>query len=197
MDVEREKRLAAEASVALVEDGMTVGLGTGSTVAYLLPALAARGLRIRCVATSPRTAEVGRGLGLHVEPFGDIDRFDIAIDGADQVTPVGWLVKGGGAAHTREKVVAAAAARFVVIADSTKAVSALHPPVPVELLEFGLAATLRRLQFVSAPGCSPQPRRRRDRRLPRRPRRPRRRSRDAQQHTRSRRPRPVPSAHGA
>jgi ribose 5-phosphate isomerase A len=149
MDVEREKRLAAEASVALVENGMTVGLGTGSTVAFLLPALAARGLRIRCVATSPRTADVGRGLGLDVEPFGDIDRFDIAIDGADQVTPVGWLVKGGGAAHTREKVVAAAADRFVVIADSSKAVPALHPPVPVELLDFGLAATLRRLQSVS------------------------------------------------
>jgi ribose 5-phosphate isomerase A len=128
---------------------MVVGLGTGSTVAYLLPALAARGLSLRCVATSPRTQEVGRKLGLSVEPFGEIDQFDIAIDGADQVAPDGWLVKGGGAAHTREKIVAAAARRFVVIADSTKVVTALHSPIPIELLEFGMTATLLRLQPIS------------------------------------------------
>jgi ribose 5-phosphate isomerase A len=149
MSVEEEKKLAAEASAELVEDGMVVGLGTGSTVAYLLPALAARGLSLRCVATSPRTQEAGRALGLDVEEFGAIDQFDIAIDGADQVAPDGWLVKGGGAAHTREKVVAAAADRFVVIADSSKVVSAIHSPIPVELLEYGLAATMRRLQQVS------------------------------------------------
>ncbi len=149
MSVEKEKQLAAEASVVLVESGMTVGLGTGSTVAYLLPALARLGLTLRCVATSPRTEEAGRALGLSVEPFGSITRFDIAIDGADQVTPDGWLIKGGGAAHTREKIVAGAADRFVVIADSTKTVDVLHGPVPVELLEFGLAATLHRLQPVS------------------------------------------------
>jgi len=149
MTVEGEKRAAAEAAAELVEDGMVVGLGTGSTVAHLLPALARRGLSIRCVATSPRTEDAARALGLTVEPFGDIDRFDIAIDGADQVAPDGWLVKGGGAAHTREKVVAAAADRFVVIADSTKTVPAIHGPVPVELLEFGLAATMHRLQSVA------------------------------------------------
>jgi ribose 5-phosphate isomerase A len=82
---------------------------------------------------------------MQVEPFDRVDRFDIAIDGADQIAPDGWLVKGGGAAHTREKVVAAAADRFVVIADSAKAVDALRPPFPVELLEYGLAATLRAL----------------------------------------------------
>ena len=131
MSVEQEKQRAAEASVALVEDGMTVGLGTGSTVAYLLPALARRGLAVRCVATSPRTAEAARALGLSRRArSATIDRFDIAIDGADQVTPDGWLVKGGGAAHTREKVVAAAADRFVVIADSSKAVAALHAAGP-------------------------------------------------------------------
>jgi ribose 5-phosphate isomerase A len=139
------KRAAAEAAAELVQDGMTVGLGTGSTVAFLLPALAARGLRLRCVATSPRTEEAARGLGLAVEPFEAIDRLDIAIDGADQVAPDGWLVKGGGAAHTREKVVAAAAARFVVIVDESKLVDAVHSPVPLELLRYGLAATLREL----------------------------------------------------
>ncbi len=136
--------------MALVEDGMTVGLGTGSTVAYLLPALANRGLTsILCVATSPRTEQAARALGLTVSPFGDVDRFDIAIDGADEVTPDGWLIKGGGAAHTREKIVAAAADRFVVIADSTKAVRALGGTVPVEMLAYGLAATMRRLQPIA------------------------------------------------
>ena len=88
---------------------MRVGLGTGSTVAFLLPALAARGLRgLRCVATSPATAQAARALGLTVEDLDAVGELDIAIDGADQVDPRGWLVKGGGAAHTREKIVAAA-----------------------------------------------------------------------------------------
>ena len=98
LDLEREKEAAAVAAAALVENGMTVGLGTGSTVAHLLPALARRRLSVRCVATSPRTQAAARGLGLEVEPFGDIERFDLTIDGADQVSPEGWLVKGGGAA---------------------------------------------------------------------------------------------------
>jgi ribose 5-phosphate isomerase A len=144
-DEEREKRAAAEEAARLVEDGMTVGLGTGSTVAFLLPALAAQDLEIRCVATSPQTEEGARDLGLAVEPFENFERLDIAIDGADQVDPAGWLIKGGGAAHTREKIVAAAAKRFVVIASSNKLVQTLAPPVPLELLAFGLPATLRAL----------------------------------------------------
>lgn len=126
-------------------DGATVGLGTGSTVAFLLPALAARGLRLRCVSTSEATERQARELGLPVEPFSSLDRLDVAIDGADQVTPAGWLVKGGGGAHVREKVVAAAAGRFVVIVSSDKAVEALQPPVPLELLSFGATSTLARL----------------------------------------------------
>jgi ribose 5-phosphate isomerase A len=112
---EEEKRLAAEAAAELVEDGMTVGLGTGSTVAFLLPALAARGL-------------------------GGIR---------------GWLIKGGGGAHLREKIVAAAAERFVVIADSSKPVDALTGPVPVELFAFGLRATLARLGPEVEPRAAP------------------------------------------
>lgn len=145
MDLEHEKEVAATSAAALVEDGMTLGLGTGSTVEHLLPALARRRLALRCVATSPRTEESARALGLVVEPFDRVDRLDMAIDGADQVDPDGWLIKGGGAAHTREKVVAAAADRFVVVVDSTKPVPALRPPVPLELLAFGLSSTLRRL----------------------------------------------------
>jgi ribose 5-phosphate isomerase A len=148
-DLEHEKRVAARAAAELVEDGMTVGLGTGSTVAHLLDALAERGLRaIRCVATSVATEQRARELGLAVEDFDALDRLDVAIDGTDQVDPAGWLIKGGGGAHTREKIVAAAADRFVVIADSTKVVGALSAPVPVELHAFGLAATLRALGDV-------------------------------------------------
>jgi ribose 5-phosphate isomerase A len=142
---EPEKRAAAERAALLVEDGMTVGLGTGSTVGYFLSALAARGLGIRCVATSPATDRQARELGLVVEPFDRLDRLDLAVDGADQVAPDGWVVKGGQGAHTREKIVAAAAGEFVVIVSSDKLVDALAPPVPLELLDFGVNATLRAL----------------------------------------------------
>jgi ribose 5-phosphate isomerase A len=157
MSADGEKRLAAEAAALLVEDGMRVGLGTGSTVAFLLPALAARGLGIRCVATSPATERAARELGLVVEDAGAVERLDIAIDGADQIASDGWLVKGGGAAHTREKVVAAAAERFVVIADASKEVERIAAPVPLELLAFGLAGTLRRLGDVALRDVPPSP----------------------------------------
>jgi ribose 5-phosphate isomerase A len=147
--IEREKQVAAEAAADLVEDGMTVGLGTGTTVAFLLPALARRSLKILCAATSPRTEQAARELGLRIEDVSGIDRFDLTIDGADQIAPDGWLVKGGGGAHTREKIIAAAADRFVVIADSTKPVQALHSPIPLELLSFGLRATMRRVAPAS------------------------------------------------
>jgi ribose 5-phosphate isomerase A len=144
--VDTEKRLAAEAAAELVEDGMAVGLGTGSTVAHLLPAIARRGLSgIRCVATSIATEDQARSLGIPVERFSALQRLDIAIDGTDEVTPDGWLIKGGGGAHLREKIVAAAAERFVVIADSSKPVDALRGPVPLELFAFGIASTLTRL----------------------------------------------------
>src|SRR3954451_9594627 len=146
MSLDDEKRLAAEAAAELVESGMTIGLGTGSTVAHLLPAIARRGLTgIRCVATSVATEEQARELGVPVEEFNRLQRLDIAIDGTDEVTPDGWLIKGGGAAHLREKVVAAAAERFVVICDSSKPVEALRGPVPLELFCFGAASTLARL----------------------------------------------------
>ncbi|MGA2932288.1 MAG: ribose 5-phosphate isomerase A [Acidimicrobiales bacterium] len=144
-DITAEKHAAALAAAALVEDGMRVGLGTGTTVAELVPVLGRRRPAITCVATSPATAELAAAHGLDVRPFSDIDRLDLAIDGADQVDPAGWLVKGGGGAHTRERIVAAAADRFVVIVSSDKPVDRLHPPVPLELLAFGLAATLHAL----------------------------------------------------
>lgn len=151
-DADREKRAAAEAAAELVGAGMAVGLGTGSTVAHLLPALSERKLEgLRCVATSVATEQQAQELGLPVEPFSTLERLDIAIDGADQVAPDGWLVKGGGGAHTREKIVAASAERFVVIADSSKTVERIEAPIPLELLAYGLEATLRRLRLGVGP----------------------------------------------
>jgi ribose 5-phosphate isomerase A len=157
MSVEDEKRLAGEAAAGLVEDGMTVGLGTGTTVAHFLRALAARELRLRCVATSLQTEMLARELGLSVQPFDELKRLDLAVDGADQVAPSGWLVKGAGAAHTREKVVAAAADRFVVVVSSDKLVEALGPPIPVEILAYGAAATLARIGAVELRAVPPSP----------------------------------------
>jgi ribose 5-phosphate isomerase A len=156
--IEREKRAAAEAAAELVTEGMRVGLGTGSTVGFLLPVLARRMLNeVVYVATSPETHRAARRLGLDVRPFVGFDRLDLAIDGADQVAPSGWLVKGGGGAHTREKVAAIAADRFVVIVSSNKLVPALTPPVPLELLPFGLDSTLRLLEPAALRPAPPTP----------------------------------------
>jgi ribose 5-phosphate isomerase A len=157
-EVENRKRAAALAAAELVHDGERLGLGTGTTVAYLLPALAARGLRdLRCVATSPATEASARALGLMVTTLQELGELDLAIDGADQIDPQGWLIKGGGGAHTREKIVAAAARRFVVIASADKAVRALHAPVPVEILHFGSECTLQLLAPAQLRACPPSP----------------------------------------
>ena len=156
-DQDAEKAAAARYAAGLVEDGAKVGLGTGSTVAHLLPAIAERGLTLRCTSTSPRTDEIARSLGLDVTTLDEIGRLDIALDGADEVLPNGWLIKGGGGAHTREKIVEAAADRLVIIVDSTKVVDAFTWPVPVELLPFGLAATMRHLGDVELRDLPPSP----------------------------------------
>jgi len=149
------KAAVAAAAAVLVEDGMRVGLGTGSTVAHLLPLLVGR--KATYVATSPRTEEAALALGLDVRPFDRLDRLDLAIDGADQVAASRWVVKGGGAAHTREKIVAAAADRFVVIVSSDKLVDELHPPIPLELLAFGIEATLRAVAPAALRDAPPSP----------------------------------------
>lgn len=146
---DEDKRLVAQAAAERVEEGMLVGLGTGSTVAYLLQALADRSIRATYVSTSPRTEDAAIGLGLQVRSFDDVPYCDLAIDGADEVAPDFWLIKGGGAAHTREKLIAASSKSFIVIVDSTKIVPALQGPVPLELLPFGLASTIERLGPVT------------------------------------------------
>lgn len=157
MNLDEEKRLAADTAAELIEPDMRVGLGTGTTVAYLLEAIARRAVKARYVATSPRTADAARTLGITVEEFGAIDQLDLAIDGADQIAPDGWLVKGRGGAHLREKIVAASARRFVVIADSSKPVATLHAPVPLELHAFGLHASMRQLGSVTLRDVKPSP----------------------------------------
>jgi ribose 5-phosphate isomerase A len=157
-EIARFKRAAARAAAELVQDGMRVGLGTGSTVAYLLQALGERKLQgVRCTATSPATERVARELGLAVTGLDELGELDLAIDGADQVDAQGWLIKGGGGAHTREKIVAAAALRFVVIASVEKLVSHLSAPVPLELVPFAVQTTLAKLQPAQLRDVPPSP----------------------------------------
>ncbi len=157
-ETERYKRAAARAAAELVSDGMRVGLGTGTTVAYLLQALGERKFRESSwVASSPATARAARAHGLTVRSPDDVGELDLAIDGADQIDPAGWLVKGGGAAHTREKILATAARRFVVIVSANKLVAKLTAPVPLELLRFGAHLTLRALDPTRLRGVPASP----------------------------------------
>ena len=148
------KQRAGFKAAELVEDGMRVGLGTGSTAHWLVERLAGRvrdeGLRVRCVPTSRRTEEQARGLGLPLVTLGEAGGLDIAIDGADEIGPGLALIKGGGGALLREKLVAAAARRFVVIADKSKRVEVLGRfPLPVEVVQFGWEVTARRVSAVA------------------------------------------------
>ncbi len=137
-----------------VEDGMRVGLGTGSTAHWLVERLGERvrteGLRVRCVPTSRRTEEQARALGIPLVTLGEAGELDIAIDGADEVGPDLALIKGGGGALLREKLVASAARRFVVIADRSKQVRVLGRfPLPVEVVQFGWELTARWVAVVT------------------------------------------------
>jgi ribose 5-phosphate isomerase A len=145
---ELEKLAAAREAARLVEPGMLVGLGSGSTVDRLVEVLSETCPDASYAVASPATERTARDTGLQVVAFDSAARLDLAIDGADQVAPSGWLIKGGGAAHTREKILAAAAARFVVIVSSDKLVERLQPPVPLELLPFGVAATIAEIGNV-------------------------------------------------
>lgn len=140
------KDAAARAAVALVQPGMRLGLGTGSTAAIFVRRLAERvraeGFALRCAATSKATAELATSLGLTVEALDDIGWLDLTIDGADEVGPGLALIKGGGAALLREKIVAATSKRMIVIADAGKKVASLGAyPLPIEVNPFGLGST--------------------------------------------------------
>jgi ribose 5-phosphate isomerase A len=155
-----QKRAAAEAALAHVDGGMRLGLGTGSTAEHFVTALGARvkaGLKLRaCVATSERTATLARGLGLPLADLNDVRHLDLAIDGADEIDASLNLIKGGGGALLREKIVAAAAERFLVIADSSKRVHRLGAfPLPVEIAAFGWKSTAEKVaEAARASGCA-------------------------------------------
>jgi ribose 5-phosphate isomerase A len=152
------KRMAAARAVDEVEDGMVLGLGSGSTAAFALEFLAARiaqGLRVVGIPTSERTAALARRLGVPLTSFAEHRRIDITIDGADQVERGTLnLVKGLGGALMREKLVASASDRMIVVADETKLVTRLggHTPLPVEIVAFGWQTVLDRLAAI---GCAP------------------------------------------
>ncbi|HWQ65089.1 MAG TPA: ribose-5-phosphate isomerase RpiA [Methanospirillum sp.] len=132
-----------------VRDGMIVGLGTGSTVAYTMDSLAERikgGLRITGVPTSIQTAIKARERGIPLASLDDVSRIDITIDGADQIDPSLRLIKGRGAAHVRERCVADASQRLIIVADSSKLCDQLSGPVPVEVIPFALGHVVRRLE---------------------------------------------------
>lgn len=142
------KRAAAVAAAELVEDGMRLGLGTGSTVAFFLEALAARRLRVAGIPTSETTAARCRELGIELLTPDDVEELDLAVDGADELTSDLTLTKGGGGALLREKVVAAMARRFAVIATGDKLVPRLADsfPLPVEVVPFAVAPVRRALR---------------------------------------------------
>jgi ribose 5-phosphate isomerase A len=145
-EVEAQKRAAGEAAAALVEDGMVVGLGTGSTAAWFVRALAARGLDLTCVATSNVTAELAASLGLKVAELGETGPIDLTVDGADEIGPGLSLIKGAGGALLREKLVWEASRRCVVIADAAKPVTVLGKfPLPIEVVAFGHKITALRI----------------------------------------------------
>ena len=156
MDRDAAKQAAAEAAVRLVSDGMCVGLGSGSTTAYALEFLGRRiqdeGLDVRGVPTSFATERRARTHGIPLTSLDDDPTLDLALDGADEVDAAFRLIKGGGGAHAREKVVAHQADRFVVLVDPTKAVDRLGTqfPVPVEVLPMAATPVMRTLEDTGA-----------------------------------------------
>ncbi len=167
-DADAQKRAAAQQAVALVADGMTLGLGTGSTAAWFVRLLGERvqqGLRVRGVPTSEATAELARSLGIEVIGLDDVGfaegrRIDLCVDGVDEVDGEKRAIKGGGGALLREKIVAAGSDRVVYIADASKRVQTLGQfPLPVEVIPFAAAFVASR---IAALGCEPALRRNAD-----------------------------------
>lgn len=162
-DVNVAKRAAAFAAADLVQDGMKIGLGSGSTFLFVIERLAERmrsqGLKVSGVPSSKATAAAASAAGIPLLSLDDVDRLDLAIDGADEVDPQKNLIKGGGGAHVRERIVGAAAKEMVVIVDDKKFVPVLGKAflLPVEVLQFGWKQTEK---LLAVTGCKPQRRER-------------------------------------
>ena len=154
MTADDQKRISGDAAAELVEDGMVVGLGTGSTAVWFVKALAARGLDIRGVPTSENTANLARELGIPLVGLDDVKAIDLTVDGADEIGPGLSLIKGAGAALLREKLVWEASRRCVVIADAAKQVKALGRifPLPIEVVRFVL---VRLSKNTARSACKP------------------------------------------
>jgi ribose 5-phosphate isomerase A len=153
-DLDSLKKAAAVKAVEFVRDGMVVGLGTGSTAKYMVLALGDKvraGMKVRGVPTSQETAALARQAGIALIDTDDRWEIDVAIDGADQVDPAFNLIKGGGGALLKEKIVAASAKQFIVVVDYTKQVPVLGGsfPLPVEVIPFGWGSTAREIESLT------------------------------------------------
>lgn len=158
MDVEAQKRAAAERALDFVGSGMRLGLGTGSTAAHFVAVLGERvraGLKVIAVPTSEATRTLAERLGIALTTLDDMSQLDVTVDGADEIGPDLTLIKGGGGALLREKIVASASARMVVIADQSKSVEVLGRfPLPIEIVPFGATVTQRAVEVAAAAaGC--------------------------------------------
>ena len=161
MNAEAYKRAAAARAIEFVHSGMRVGLGTGSTAQAFVELLADRvraGLKVNCVPTSEATRAQAANLGIPLTTLDDNPDLDLTVDGADEIAPGLSLIKGGGGALLREKVVASASAKMIVIADESKWVSVLGRfPLPIEILPFGATATQRAVERATAAAGCPGP----------------------------------------
>src|SRR5437667_12825818 len=154
MEFDREKQAAARDSLRFIHEGDIVGLGTGSTFNYILAPLAERvhaGIKILAIATSNQTAKMAAELGIPLTTLDQHQEINVDIDGADEIDPQLVLIKGGGGAFLREKIVASAAKKLVIVADSTKQVSVLgKAPVPVEVVPFAQALVAKEIRSLGA-----------------------------------------------
>jgi ribose 5-phosphate isomerase A len=149
-----EKEAAARASLQFIQDGQVVGLGTGSTAVYFIKLLAEKvrnGLRIRGIPTSVRSLELAQSLGIPLTTLDECQEIDVTVDGADEVDPQLRLIKGGGGAMLREKIVASATKQLVIVADASKQVRVLGKfPLPVEVIRFAQALVMKRIRELGA-----------------------------------------------
>ncbi|HEY6371234.1 MAG TPA: ribose-5-phosphate isomerase RpiA [Candidatus Sulfotelmatobacter sp.] len=151
---DQEKEAAARASLRFVKDGQVVGLGTGSTAAYFIKLLGEKvnhGLRVRGIPTSDRSREMAESLGIPLTTLDECQEIAVTVDGADEVDPHLRLIKGGGGAMLREKIVASATKQLVIVADATKQVPVLGKfPLPVEVIQFAQALVAKRIRALGA-----------------------------------------------
>jgi ribose 5-phosphate isomerase A len=151
---DQEKEAAARASLRFVKDGQVVGLGTGSTAAYFIQLLGEKvkdGLRIRGIPSSDRSREQAAGLGIPLTTLDECPQIDVTVDGADEVDPQLRLIKGGGGALLREKIVASATKHYVIITDATKRVPVLGKfPLPVEVIKFAQTVVSKKIEDLGA-----------------------------------------------